>query len=103
MRIAMIGTGYVGLVSGACFSEFGVDVVCVDKDKGKIDQLNSGGITISPRGYHRIFDAAGKHAITHSSSSKRVMLPPGHYSLNIADQQVAVQLTEGKIVNIKVE
>ena len=32
MRIAMIGAGYVGLVSGACFSEFGVDVVCVDKD-----------------------------------------------------------------------
>jgi UDPglucose 6-dehydrogenase len=39
MRIAMIGTGYVGLVSGACFSEFGVDVVCVDKDESKIDGL----------------------------------------------------------------
>ena len=39
MRIAMIGTGYVGLVSGACFSEFGVDVVCVDKDQGKIERL----------------------------------------------------------------
>ncbi|NND50507.1 MAG: VWA domain-containing protein, partial [Rhizobiales bacterium] len=38
----------------------------------KVVQLNPGGITISPRGYHRIFDAAGKHAITHSSSSKRV-------------------------------
>jgi len=42
MRIAMIGTGYVGLVSGACFSEFGVDVVCVDKDAGKIDNLHQG-------------------------------------------------------------
>ncbi|MBL6931061.1 MAG: UDP-glucose/GDP-mannose dehydrogenase family protein [Rhodospirillales bacterium] len=42
MRIAMIGTGYVGLVSGACFSEFGVDVVCVDKDQGKIDRLGEG-------------------------------------------------------------
>ena len=41
MKIAMIGTGYVGLVSGACFSEFGVDVTCVDKDEVKIDQLNS--------------------------------------------------------------
>ncbi len=46
MRIAMIGTGYVGLVSGACFSEFGVNVVCVDKDPAKIEQLNRGEMPI---------------------------------------------------------
>src|SRR5258707_10253199 len=46
MRIAMIGTGYVGLVSGACFSEFGVDVVCVDKDEAKIARLKRGEIPI---------------------------------------------------------
>ena len=46
MHIAMIGTGYVGLVSGACFSEFGVDVVCVDKDTDKIDRLKQGEIPI---------------------------------------------------------
>jgi UDPglucose 6-dehydrogenase len=46
MRIAMIGTGYVGLVSGACFADFGHDVVCVDKDANKVDILNSGGIPI---------------------------------------------------------
>ncbi len=46
MRIAMIGTGYVGLVSGVCFSEFGVDVVCVDKDSSKIDKLHGGEIPI---------------------------------------------------------
>ncbi|MDX9861575.1 MAG: UDP-glucose/GDP-mannose dehydrogenase family protein [Rhodospirillales bacterium] len=46
MRVAMIGTGYVGLVSGACFSEFGVNVVCVDKDTAKIDRLTQGGIPI---------------------------------------------------------
>lgn len=46
MRIAMIGTGYVGLVSGACFSEFGVDVVCVDKDTAKIDRLLAGEMPI---------------------------------------------------------
>jgi Predicted UDP-glucose 6-dehydrogenase len=46
MRIAMIGTGYVGLVSGACFSEFGIDVVCVDKISEKIDALNNGEIPI---------------------------------------------------------
>jgi UDPglucose 6-dehydrogenase len=46
MRIAMIGTGYVGLVSGACFSEFGHHVVCVDKDASKIDALNNGRMPI---------------------------------------------------------
>ena len=46
MRVAMIGTGYVGLVSGACFSNFGHDVVCVDKDAGKIARLKRGEIPI---------------------------------------------------------
>ena len=46
MQIAMIGTGYVGLVSGACFSEFGHDVVCVDNDAGKIASLRSGEVPI---------------------------------------------------------
>ncbi len=41
MKIAMIGSGYVGLVSGACFADFGHDVVCVDKDQSKIDRLNA--------------------------------------------------------------
>ena len=39
MRVAMIGSGYVGLVSGACFADFGHDVICVDKDPGKIERL----------------------------------------------------------------
>ncbi|NKD54935.1 MULTISPECIES: UDP-glucose dehydrogenase family protein [unclassified Haematospirillum] len=46
MRIAMIGTGYVGLVSGACFSEFGTEVICVDKDQSKIERLRRGEIPI---------------------------------------------------------
>ena len=46
MRIAMIGTGYVGLVSGACFADFGHHVCCVDKDAGKIDGLNAGRMPI---------------------------------------------------------
>jgi UDPglucose 6-dehydrogenase len=46
MRIAVIGTGYVGLVSGACFSEFGLDVACVDKDAGKIAGLKAGKMPI---------------------------------------------------------
>ena len=46
MRIAVIGTGYVGLVSGVCFSDFGHDVVCVDRDAAKIDRLRAGEIPI---------------------------------------------------------
>jgi len=46
MRIAMIGTGYVGLVSGACFADFGHQVSCIDKDAGKIDGLNQGRMPI---------------------------------------------------------
>jgi UDPglucose 6-dehydrogenase len=46
MNIAVIGTGYVGLVTGACFSEFGVNVVCVDKDTDKIEALGRGEIPI---------------------------------------------------------
>jgi len=42
MKIAMVGSGYVGLVSGACFADFGHDVVCIDKDQGKIDRLHAG-------------------------------------------------------------
>ncbi len=46
MRVVMIGCGYVGLVSGACFSEFGHDVICVDNDKEKIEHLKHGKMTI---------------------------------------------------------
>ena len=46
MRVAMIGTGYVGLVSGACFADFGHEVTCVDKDPSKIERLERGEIPI---------------------------------------------------------
>lgn len=46
MKVVMVGTGYVGLVSGACFAEFGVTVVCVDKDVSKIERLERGEIPI---------------------------------------------------------
>ncbi len=42
MRIVMVGSGYVGLVSGACFADFGHEIVCVDKDEGKIERLRAG-------------------------------------------------------------
>jgi len=46
MKIAMVGSGYVGLVSGACFADFGHDVVCIDKDPAKIEALNAGRMPI---------------------------------------------------------
>src|SRR5262245_26964445 len=54
MRIAMIGTGYVGLVSGACFSDFGHNVICVDKDNRKIHSLDNGEIPIYEPGLQDI-------------------------------------------------
>jgi UDPglucose 6-dehydrogenase len=56
MRIAMIGTGYVGLVSGACFSDFGHDVVCVDKDQNKIDALRRGVMPIFEPGLEQLVE-----------------------------------------------
>jgi len=54
MKIGMIGAGYVGLVSGACFAEFGVDVVCVDKDEARIDSLNAGKCPIFEPGLEHL-------------------------------------------------
>ena len=56
MRIAMIGTGYVGLVSGACFSDFGHDVTCVDKDEGKIEALKRGAMPIFEPGLDQLVE-----------------------------------------------
>src|SRR6201987_620281 len=60
MRIAMIGTGYVGLVSGACFADFGHEVTCVDKDAGKIDALKRGEIPIFEPGLDALVASNGK-------------------------------------------
>jgi UDPglucose 6-dehydrogenase len=57
MRIAMVGTGYVGLVSAACFSEFGHHVVCVDSDSRKISDLDSGRVPIFEPGLEEIISA----------------------------------------------
>ncbi len=63
MYIVMIGTGYVGLVSGTCFSEFGIEVVCIDKDQKKIDMLNDGHVPIHEPGLKTLIErnvAAGR-------------------------------------------
>src|SRR5580692_9392561 len=60
MRIAMIGTGYVGLVSGACIADFGHDVVCVDKDAAKIEALRRGEVPIYEPGLNDLVRANAK-------------------------------------------
>ncbi len=68
MRVAVIGAGYVGLVSGACFSEFGVNVVCVDKDADRISRLEKGQIPIFEPGLEQVVDAnrrADRLSFTH--------------------------------------
>src|SRR6201986_1971307 len=55
MKIAVIGTGYVGLVTGTCFAETGNDVVCVDIDVKKVDKLKNGQITIYEPGLEKLF------------------------------------------------
>ena len=64
MKIAMVGSGYVGLVSGACFADFGHDVVCIDKDPAKIDSLQAG---IMP-----IFEPGLAELVTSNARSRRL-------------------------------
>ena len=56
MRVAMVGTGYVGLVSGACFADFGHTVVCIDKDAHRIARLNAGVMPIYEPGLEALVD-----------------------------------------------
>ena len=64
MKITMIGTGYVGLVSGACFADFGHDVCCVDKDARKIDAIQSGRMPI--------FEPGLDHLVASNASAGRL-------------------------------
>jgi UDPglucose 6-dehydrogenase len=57
MKIAMVGSGYVGLVSGACFADFGHEVVCIDKDQGKIDRLHAGVMPIYEPGLEALVES----------------------------------------------
>src|SRR5690606_32534376 len=67
MKIAVVGTGYVGLVAGACFAESGNDVICADIDQRKIDMLNRGEIPIYEPGLEPLIESnvdAGRLSFT---------------------------------------
>ncbi|MBI3882653.1 MAG: UDP-glucose/GDP-mannose dehydrogenase family protein, partial [Sphingobacteriales bacterium] len=69
MKIAVVGTGYVGLVTGTCFAETGNNVTCVDIDKSKVDKLSSGQITIYEPGLEKIFLRNQKEGRLHFTTS----------------------------------
>ena len=73
MNICMIGTGYVGLVSGACFAEFGWNVTCIDKDTKKIESLRRGVMPIYEPGVQVQFKRANGRGGRHLESRRFVV------------------------------
>ena len=73
MKITMIGTGYVGLVTGTCLAEVGNDVLCLDVDARKIDMLNSGGVPIHEPGLEPMIapQRRGRAAALHDRRRRR--------------------------------
>ncbi|HMP91598.1 MAG TPA: UDP-glucose/GDP-mannose dehydrogenase family protein [Phnomibacter sp.] len=69
MKIAVVGTGYVGLVSGTCFAETGNDVTCVDIDQRKVEKLQNGVITIYEPGLEKLFQRNLKEGRLHFTTS----------------------------------
>ena len=69
MKIAVVGTGYVGLVTGTCFAETGNEVTCVDIDKVKVDKLSAGVMTIYEPGLEKLFIRNQKEGRLHFTTS----------------------------------
>jgi UDPglucose 6-dehydrogenase len=71
MKIAVVGTGYVGLVTGTCFAETGNEVVCVDIDKLKVSKLSGGEITIYEPGLEKLFIRNLRQAAIYDQPGRR--------------------------------
>ena len=119
MNICIIGTGYVGLVTGTCLADFGLQVTCVDQDETKISLLNSGGVPIYEPNLENLIKknvSAGRLTFTTDlekavKQSKVIFIavgtPPNHDgSANLAQiekvtEQIAHHINEYKVIVIK--
>ncbi|WP_462250517.1 UDP-glucose dehydrogenase family protein [Ferruginibacter sp.] len=116
MKIAVVGTGYVGLVTGTCFAETGNHVICVDIDKSKVDKLSAGQITIYEPGLEKLFLRNQKEGRLHFTTSLKdavkdaqiiflaLPTPPGEngsadlkYILGVADDLGKI-ITDYKVI-----
>lgn len=77
MKISVIGTGYVGLVTGACFAEIGHEVMCTDSDASKIKTLEAGGVPIYEPGLDKVIDKARKKGLLRFCANPADAVPAG--------------------------
>ena len=93
MRVTMIGAGYVGLVSGACFADFGHQVTCIDKDAAKIAALNRGEIPIFEPGLSELVESNVRQGRLNSRRRRPASAKPMRFSSRSARRRAAATAT----------
>jgi len=96
-------TKFVALPPGRYVVTFGAAEWPVELAEGQELTLNPGGISVTPGGFYKVLFENGEEAASLSPVGKKAILPPGKYALVIEDQKVPVELTEGKMVDIRIE